>query len=1102
MYCIKNLTYNVKEAKIKIGIQGKTVLKFLFKGLNFMKTIRKPLSVLLFAVMLISVICAAPFNVFAATTHSVSSAEELQAVCNDINLNGGEHVIELEADISGIGAHIEITNSDAVVTVKGNGHTITNSENTVYVEDGATLNLGDGNSTLTFQSGSSNDDPGIIYVLNNGVCNMYDGVTLKDHKGQNYYGGGVTVQDGTFRMYGGTIDNCGIDDGSVCYGGGVAVINGGKFVMDGGTISNCYVHSDLTFDVEPDIRTTAMGGGVFVTAGSSFTMNGGTITGCEADNFGGGAAIVLSFEEKSNYGGFGNLKSTATINGGTISNNTAKNGAGLFTSGYYYAYSPAFHVDPMGIGYTDHPGLCVNGGEISSNEAAEAGGGVLVAMLRSEVKAQIKNAEIKNNTADIGAGIENLRYYTQLDIDGCTITGNEATSNGGGIAALLNSGQGQAGYTKIKDTAITDNTSGGRGAGVYYDADSEIRITGANTIQDNTYNGKQNNLNVLSVEKPVKVVGDLTGSQIGLSDPTLWDDNKEDTASDAVSTARLTDGYKANNDSLVPADAFTSDHESWYVDFGEKKTEQGAEIGRTYTYTARKYNAVSRTTGSQAARGTLVDVVAKTTFSQGGRASNTTELYNELTTRYKEEYQEIDTDNYYDPVSGSNIEVYPYGYNIYVYVDNNTLFAGASYQQYVDEGHFALVFLGGTLDNAEFSDDYTEETVVLDEPIDNDETEYDFNDIGHTVSKTVILKNSEDVDIQYDTITTDYTSEVRLVRRTAPIKFHDNKDKVNEGEDKLFRVYNPESGETYDTENGTHELNAKYQISAFYDIPKFAEDDYVFAGWYTTSDNSDNSASKAFKFDSDIPSSVTDVYAHWIAVGEVSKDGNDDKILPASMNDKYSGFGLFGVQIRPEAQFDQNLGEYYHGGLRFVASVGEDLLSDIDALSDKTVDGNKVEYGFVTAGESTVNTVANDSSFNIDNSKYKIQYKGTNVNGVNTTVKERSANNFNYVTNLDCTSKTPGKGGKVYGNNSKITIDHRNYSDYRLATYVVTYEDDQSGANKDKNVVARAYMRYYDANGLLRTFYNDYGGTCVYGGCSISYNGAKEMAATNENTAH
>lgn len=332
------------------------------------------------------------------------------------------------------------------------------------------------------------------------------------------------------------------------------------------------------------------------------------------------------------------------------------------------------------------------------------------------------------------------------------------------------------------------------------------------------------------------------------------------------------------------------------------------------------------------------------------------------------------------------------------------------------------------------------------------------------------------------------------------VKFHVNEPNAS---DRLFRVYNGDASEAEDTTEYTFKDGT---VEAFYDIPKFAEDDYVFAGWYTVSDNSDNSSAKAFKFDSDIPANLTDVYAHWIPVGEVSKDENDDKILPESMKVgdeyKYRGFGLFGVQIRPGWHYDSNYDESNQGGLRFIASVGEDLLSDIDAISDKTVDGNKVEYGFITAGESSVNTVANDSSFNIDKSKYKIQYKGTNVNGVNTTVRERSKNNFNYITNLDCTSKTQGRGGKVYGNNSRIEIDHRNYTNYRLATYVVKYEDDPTGANLGRNVVARAYMRYYDANGLLRTFYNDYDGTRVYGGCSISYNrAAEELKATNEKTA-
>jgi hypothetical protein len=69
---------------------------------------------------------------------------------------------------------------------------------------------------------------------------MYDKVTVTGRKNNNYFGGGATVGPGTFHMYGGTITDCGVDGGSVCFGGGVAAIGGGKFIMDGGLITNCY----------------------------------------------------------------------------------------------------------------------------------------------------------------------------------------------------------------------------------------------------------------------------------------------------------------------------------------------------------------------------------------------------------------------------------------------------------------------------------------------------------------------------------------------------------------------------------------------------------------------------------------------------------------------------------------------------------------------------------------------------------------------------------------------------------------------------------------------------------------------------------------------
>ena len=186
----------------------------------------------------------------------------------------------------------------------------------------------------------------MLNIFSHGTINMYNGVTIKDIETNNYFGGGVTITDGsTFHMYGGTIDNCGIQGGSVCYGGGVAAINGGSFIMDGGTIKNCYAYSDYTDTTDPNRCFTAVGGGVFVSNGSYFQMNGGTVTNFKATNFGDGIALDISYGELYNRGvGMGNPQSRVEINGGTIDGNTASAGGGKTGSIKYNALAYCYTV--------------------------------------------------------------------------------------------------------------------------------------------------------------------------------------------------------------------------------------------------------------------------------------------------------------------------------------------------------------------------------------------------------------------------------------------------------------------------------------------------------------------------------------------------------------------------------------------------------------------------------------------------------------------------------------------------------------------------------------------------------------------------------------
>jgi hypothetical protein len=367
----------------------------------------------------------------------------------------------------------------------------------------------------------------------------------------------------------------------------------------------------------------------------------------------------------------------------------------------------------------------------------------------------------------------------------------------------------------------------------------------------------------------------------------------------------------------------------------------------------------------------------------------------------------------------------------------------------------------------------------------------------------------------------EYVTYVEMVDEPRyKVIFHENKPSGTDDEiQKAFRIYEPK------------DLNANKTITHFYDIPEWAGDEYVFAGWYhnngyTECDAPDSAAGTASSFENDAYTERnTDyhLYAKWIKVGTVEKDAKDTNIISG-----YRGFGLAGVQIRPKTVKvkDPETGEYVDAemydpnhrdpgvpdeqyndaivatpeGLRFVTSLSENLLkgiNDIDKIDGASADAKSfgVEYGYVVGTEENINAFADKYKF--DKSAYSLQYNGENVNGKNTTVKNSSADtDYRYITNVDCTSKE-GHGTK---NNNKgiVSEDHRNFNDYRLYTLVVTYEG-ESATKKGDKIDARAYLRYYDANGKLRVFYNDYKKNMYYGGCMCSFNQVSSMALPSNN---
>jgi len=543
----------------------------------------------------------------ATTTFEVSSVAGFASAVSTINAwtaartvtvdgmtdpvpDSGRFTISLKADLTNFtGASFTTAGTD--VTLLGNGHSLAFLNQSKFWVENATLSLGrEGEHTvsaLDISRAKSNDEPGVLYAYKLGTIHMYDGVVVHDCVGHNYYGGGATVYGGLLHMHGGIIRNCGIDGGSVCFGGGVAAVDGGRFIMDGGTISGCFVQSDYT-ESSWQVPST-VGGGVLVYGSSSFIMNGGTIENCTADTghgAGGGVALIASQDSMYTHNAYGWVDSAFVMNGGTIRGcSSAYTGGGVAVYGTYlnvkaigynavvsgmneFQSAPATATEEekaaIAAAYAPAPGLWINGGKINDCETDGNGGGVFLTWIRGNINTSVGEATISGCSAEKGGGMAVFSYWTQLKMDGTTVSGN-LSGNGGGVWL---SGNSSSNGTTMRDVSVTDNvaTDADGVGGIYYKTDSKLTISGAMDVSGNVAGSerKDSNLYCQGHSYPFYISGSLEGSTIGLTD-TLLD------AGGADSDVFLSSGYDANNPSVHPyARVFTSDHAGWYADYGDE----------------------------------------------------------------------------------------------------------------------------------------------------------------------------------------------------------------------------------------------------------------------------------------------------------------------------------------------------------------------------------------------------------------------------------------------------------------------------------------------------------------------------------------------------
>lgn len=107
-------------------------------------------------------------------------------------------------------------------------------------------------------------------------------------------------------------------------------------------------------------------------------------------------------------------------------------------------------------------------------------------MLASPAKAEIRSCSITGNSGAVGGGVTSYGKFTNLTIDHCVITGNHATTYGGGFAAESNSGQ-NAG-TVVTNTQLCNNTADKAASDIYLD-NSPLKLQSAQDM-NSLYQGK------------------------------------------------------------------------------------------------------------------------------------------------------------------------------------------------------------------------------------------------------------------------------------------------------------------------------------------------------------------------------------------------------------------------------------------------------------------------------------------------------------------------------------------------------------------------------------------------------------------------------------
>ncbi|MDD2956364.1 MAG: InlB B-repeat-containing protein [Oscillospiraceae bacterium] len=312
-------------------------------------------------------------------------------------------------------------------------------------------------------------------------------------------------------------------------------------------------------------NTTGRGAGVLINNGGKLYMEGGKISGNKSGEYGGGVMI--------------NNSGALYMSGGEISSNSV---ADRYPGGGVYVFGE-FHM---------------SGGKISSNTASFGGGMYIAGTGKFYMSG---DAQVSDNTAYSGGGLyvsSSLSGQGVCQISGGTISGNEATADGGGAYM-------QGGLLTLSNMKIINNTTtSGNGSGIFFKNHTNKKdgvdvlifasfsVSGNVAISDNKKSGVQNNLylgtvSVSEAANPnvVKVIGNFSGD-IGVTTEA------QPTFHTPVNIAVSTGAHTITSDEAA---CFTPDDGKTYYSWAD---QNNGNMVKFYTCSYVTYNKNGATGGT------------------------------------------------------------------------------------------------------------------------------------------------------------------------------------------------------------------------------------------------------------------------------------------------------------------------------------------------------------------------------------------------------------------------------------------------------------------------------------------------------------------------